>query len=62
MLQEGGMNSVTKVVSEPSLARYGGTRYRDVVGGHFAPNPNKGKSWYCQKSPTGAHPWVITAH
>ena len=61
MPQVGGMNSVTKVVFDPSLGRHGGTRYRGASG-RFTPNPNKGKPWCCQKSPTGAHYWIITAH
>ncbi len=44
-----------------SLGRHGGTRYRGVDG-RFASNPDKGKLWYCQKSPTGAHHWIITTH
>ena len=61
MPQMGEGNSVTKVVFDPSLGRYGGTKYRGA-GGRFTPNPNKEKPWYCQKSPTGAHHWIITAH
>ncbi len=61
MPQVGEGNSATKVVFDLSLGRHGGARNRDV-GGRFAPNPNKGKPWYCQKSPTGAHHWIITAH
>ena len=43
------------------LNKQGGIMYRGSSG-RFIPNPNKGKSWYCQKSPTGAHHWMITAH
>ena len=60
MSKVGQGNSTTKVVFDPSLGRHGGTRYRGVDG-RFAPNPDKGKPWYCQKSPTGAHHWTITA-
>jgi hypothetical protein len=60
MPQVGKGNSVTKVVFDPSLGRHGGTRYRGA-GGRFTPNLNKGKPWYCQKSPTGSHHWFITA-
>jgi len=48
-----------KILFDSSLGRHGGTRYRDDDG-RFAPNPNKDKTWYCQKSPTGAHHWLIT--
>jgi len=61
MPQAGEGNSATKVVFDPSLGRHGGSRYRGA-GSRFTPNPNKGKLWYCQKSPTGAHHWIITAH
>ena len=61
MLQVGEGTPVMKVVFDPTLGRQGGTRYRGVDG-HFAPNPSKGKPWYCQKSPTGAHRWIITTH
>ena len=47
-----------KEVFDSTLGRHGGTRYRDE-NGHFASNPNKDKPWYCQKSPTGAHHWII---
>ena len=53
--------AVTKVVFDPRLGRHGGTRYRGVDG-RFAPNANKAMPWYCQKSPTGAHHWIITPH
>jgi len=54
-------SSATKVVFDQSLGRHGGSRYRGADG-RFTPNPNMGKPWYCQKSPTGAHHWIITAH
>ena len=38
----------------------GGTRYRGADG-RLAPNPNREKPWYCQRSPTGAHHWIIIA-
>ena len=47
-----------KEVFDSTLGRHGGTSYRGEDG-RFAPNPNKGKPWYCQKSPTGAHHWII---
>jgi len=50
-----------KEVFDSTLGRHGGTRYRGEDG-HFASNPNKEKPWYCQKSPTGAHHWIIIGH
>ena len=50
-----------KEVFDSTLGRHGGTRYRSEDG-RFASNLNKEKPWYCQKSPTGAHHWIITAH
>jgi len=61
MPKVGEGNSATKVVFDPSLGRHGGTMYRGT-GGRFTPSPNKGKTWYCQKSPTGAHHWIVTGH
>lgn len=51
-----------EVVFDPSLggAGGGGTRYRDKKTGRFVPNSNKNEDWYCQKSPTGAHHWIIS--
>ncbi|GEM_PF-3264839 len=49
---------MTKVVFDARLGRHGGTRYRGEDG-RFVPNPNKGKPWYCQKSPSGAHHWMV---
>jgi len=50
-----------KEVFDSTLGRHGGTRYRGEDG-HFASNPNKEKPWYCQKSPTGAHHWIIIGY
>jgi len=48
-----------KISFDSSLGKHGGTRYRGDDG-RLASNPNRDKSWYCQKSPTGAHHWLIT--
>lgn len=58
MPSEGDVNWATEVVFDPSLGMHGGTRYRGIDG-RFVSNPNKVESWYCQKSPTGAHHWII---
>lgn len=58
MPYEGNEDSINKVVFDPSLGMHGGTRYRGKDG-RFVPNPNRVESWYCQKSPTGAHHWII---
>ncbi len=50
-----------KKVSDSTLGRHGGTTYRGEDG-DFASNPNKEKPWYCQKSPTSAHHWIIIGH
>jgi hypothetical protein len=50
-----------KEVFDATLGRHGRTRYRSDDG-RFAPNPNKGKQWYCQKSPTSAHHWIIIGY
>ena len=50
---------VVNAVFDSTLGRHGGTRFRGS-GGRFVTNPNRGKPWYCQKSPTGAHHWFMT--
>ncbi|MBM4432993.1 MAG: hypothetical protein FJ025_03245 [Chloroflexi bacterium] len=50
---------MTSVVFDARLGRHGGSRYRGPDG-RFVPNPNRAKPWYCQKSPTSAHHWMIT--
>lgn len=55
---------LSEIVFDPRLGgvRGQGARYRDPKTGRLVPNPNKGESWYCQKSPTGAHYWIISNH
>jgi len=50
-----------KEVFDSTLGRHGGTTHRGKDG-RFASNPSKGKSWYCHKSPTGAHHWTIIGY
>lgn len=52
---------VEKMVFDSALGRHGGTRYRGAHG-RFVANPNRGKPWYCQKSPTGTHHWIVAEY
>lgn len=52
------MKEAPQAIFDPSLGAHGGTRYRGAHG-YFAPNPNRAKPSFCQKSPTEAHHWVI---